>query len=150
VSTGYTLPSKRAQEQFDGGEVMPKDDRDIIEVFKTELDFIESGGYGRSVRTPWLPTSTFQDSLTCLNFGDPKRTRPCTECLLMQFVPSDRRSAGVPCHHIPLDEFGETVHMLERWETQEEMENAVKNWLRATIKRLEEERTQQRSIAKSA
>jgi hypothetical protein len=27
------------------------------------LDFIEKGGYGRSVRTPWQTKSTFQDSL---------------------------------------------------------------------------------------
>ena len=129
---------------------MPKDDRDILDVLKTELGFIKSGGYGRSVRTPWLPTSTFQDSLTCLNFGDPNRTRPCSECLLIRFVPSNQRSAGVPCHHIPLDDLGETVHLLERWETQEEMEMVVKNWLRATIRRLEEERAQQPSIAISA
>lgn len=122
---------------------MAKDKRDILEVLKFELAFIEGGGYGRSVRTPWLPTSIFQDSLTCLNFGDPKRSHPCSECLLMQFVPADRHSAGVPCHHIPLDELGETVHALERWETQEEMEKAVKGWLRATIKRLEEERVAQ-------
>src|SRR6266404_332477 len=104
---------------------MPKDDRDILEVLKSELNFIESGGYGRSVRTPWLPTSIFQDSLTCLNFGDPNRSRPCSECLLMEFVPPDRREAGVPCHHIPLDGLEETVHLLERWETQEEMEQVV-------------------------
>jgi hypothetical protein len=127
---------------------MPQDDRDILEVLKSELAFVDSGGYGRSVRTPWLPTSVFQDSITCLNFGDPKRSRPCSECLLMRFVPSKHYAAGVPCHHIPLDELGETVHLLERWETQEEMENVVKNWLRTTIKRLEEERTSQRSAQK--
>lgn len=132
-------------EQSLGGDVRAQDDRDILEVLKTELSFIESGGYGRSVRTPWLPTSTFKDSLTCINFGDPKRSRPCDECLLMQFVPPERRSAGVPCHHIPLDELGKTVHMLERWETQAEMENVVKNWLRATINRLDEELTRKPS-----
>jgi hypothetical protein len=31
---------------------------------KFELEFLENGGYGRSVHTPWRPTSTFQDSLT--------------------------------------------------------------------------------------
>jgi hypothetical protein len=129
---------------------MSRDTRDILEVLKTELDFLESGGYGRSVRTPWLPTSTFQDSLSCINFGDPKRTRPCNECILMQFVPPDRRHTSVPCHHIPLDELGETVHMLERWETQDELETVVKNWLRTTIKRLDKERVQQLPTAKSA
>jgi hypothetical protein len=48
---------------------MATDDRDMLEVLKEELDFIEKGGYGRSVRTPWKPKSPFQDSLTCLNYG---------------------------------------------------------------------------------
>ena len=48
---------------------MAKDGRDILEVLQGELDFIEKGGYGRSVRTPWLPKSIFQDSLSCLNYG---------------------------------------------------------------------------------
>jgi hypothetical protein len=39
---------------------MPTDDRVVLEVLKFELDFIEKGGYGRSVRTPWLPTSIFK------------------------------------------------------------------------------------------
>jgi len=30
---------------------MTQDDRDVLELLKTELDFIEQGGYGRSVRT---------------------------------------------------------------------------------------------------
>ncbi len=124
---------------------MPKDDRDILEVLKFELNFIEKGGYGRSVRTPWLPTSIFQDSLICINFGDPKRSRPCEECLLMQFVPPERRSEKVPCHHIPLSSEGETIHTLECWEGQEDMEEVVKRWLRATIERIEQERAKQAS-----
>jgi len=119
---------------------MTKDNRDLLEVLKNELAFIESGGYGRSVRTPWLPTSMFQDSLSCLNFGDPKRGHPCDECLLMQFVPSDRQSTGVPCHHIPLTEDGDTVDGLERWGTQDDLEDAVKTWLQTAIRQLQEER----------
>jgi hypothetical protein len=124
---------------------MPDDDRDVLEVLKFELDFIEKGGYGRSVRTPWLPTSTFQDSLSCLNFGDPERTHPCEECILMQFVPAGQRERTVPCHHIPLRPSGETIHQLESMETQEEMEEAIKQWLRDTIKHVQEERAQRPS-----
>jgi hypothetical protein len=120
---------------------MPTDDRDTLEVLKAELDFIEKGGYGRSVRTPWLPTSMFQDSLTCLNFGDPQQRHPCDECLLMALVPAERRSEKIPCHHIPLNPGGETVDFLERNGTQDEMEERVKNWLRNTIKFLEEIRS---------
>lgn len=119
---------------------MAKDDRDILELLKFELDFLEHGGYGRSVRTPWKPTSIFQDSLSCINFGDPARTRPCSECLLMDFVPPSARGEDVPCHHIPLNETGETVDNIERYDNQKEVEDKFKHWLRQTIARLEEER----------
>src|SRR5215204_4007320 len=49
--------------------VMTTDERDILELLKEELDFIEKGGYGRSVRTPWQSKSTVQDSLSCINYG---------------------------------------------------------------------------------
>ena len=119
---------------------MPRDDRDILEILKFELDFIEKGGYGRSVRTPWKATSVFQDSVTCINFGDPLKTHPCDECLLMQFVPEERRHEDVPCHHIPLTKSGKTIATAEERQRQEELEDYVKEWLRATIKRLEAER----------
>jgi len=47
------------------------DKRDVLDVLKFELAFLEPGGYGRSVRTPWKATSVFQDSPSCLNFNDP-------------------------------------------------------------------------------
>ena len=119
---------------------MPKDDRDILELLKFELDFIEKGGYGRSVRTPWKPTSAFQDSITCINFGDPYRSHPCDECLLMQFVPEEHRSENVPCHHIVLNEAGETVDNLEYQDSQQDLEEKVKTWLRSAIRRIEQER----------
>ena len=31
---------------------MQKDERDLLEVLKFELEFLEQGGYGRSPRTP--------------------------------------------------------------------------------------------------
>lgn len=118
---------------------MTTDDRSTIDVLKFELDFLENGGYGRSVRTPWKSTAIFQDSPTCLNFSDPNRTYSCNDCLLMAFVPPGKRTEAVPCHHIPLAKSGETVDSAEQWARQEELEGAVKNWLRETIKRLEQE-----------
>jgi hypothetical protein len=50
---------------------MSEDKRDILEVLKFELAFLEQGGHGRSVRTPWKPSSVFQDSLSCINFNNP-------------------------------------------------------------------------------
>lgn len=117
---------------------MTKDDRDTLEVLRAELDFVEKGGYGRSVKTPWQPTSVFQDSPSCLNLGDPERTHPCSECLLMDFVPAKARAEDVPCHHIPLNTKGETIDELEWKEEQSHMEEIVKIWLRSTIGRLEE------------
>ena len=118
--------------------IMTKDDRDTLQVLKSELEFIEKGGCGRSVRTPWQPTSVFQDSLTCINFADEKRTHPCNECLLIDFVPPENRNEIVPCHHIPLNAAEQTIDELEWKEDQGAMEEAVKDWLRSTIKQLEE------------
>ena len=119
---------------------MTTDTRDRLEILKAELDFIEKGGYGRSVRTPWKPTSVFQDSLSCLNFGYPYRAHPCHECLLDDFVPEGAHTAPVPCHQIPLDAEGETVEELELADNQQLLEEKVKAWLRARISELEAER----------
>ena len=119
---------------------MSNDERDPLELLKAELDFIEKGGYGRSVRTPWKPTSVFQDSLSCLNYGYPYRAHPCSACLLDDFVPEGKHSAEVPCHHIPLDAEGETVEELELAENQQLLEEKVKAWLRARIKEIEDQR----------
>lgn len=118
---------------------MSKDNRDTLQVLEAELDFIEKGGYGRSVKTPWKPTSIFQDSLSCLNLGEPERTHSCDECLLIDFVPAGHRKEDVPCHHIPLNA-GETIEGLERKKDPQQMEAAVKRWLRAKIKQIEQER----------
>ena len=117
---------------------MSSDQRDILETLKFELEFLEQGGYGRSVRTPRTPTRSFQDSLTCLNFSDPTMPHPCSECFLTDFVPKNAQSENVPCHHIPLNPDGETVDMLR--DHQLKLEEALRNWLRATIRRLERER----------
>ena len=120
---------------------MPQDERDILQALKAELDHIEKGGYGRPVRAPQTPTSVFQDSLTCLNYGYPYRAHPCAECLLHDFVPESGRAETVPCHHIPLDAEGTTVEALEEGDNQSRLEEQVKNWLRAKIKEIEDARS---------
>ena len=121
---------------------MANDERDILEVLKEELAFIEQGGYGRSVRTPRKATSVFQDSLSCLNYGYPYRAHPCNECFLTDFVPPEAEAATVPCHHIPLNEAGDTIQDLELEDNQQRMEEYVKNWLRKRIGEIEAERAQ--------
>jgi hypothetical protein len=120
---------------------MTKDDRDILEILKDELDFIEKGGYGRSVRTPWQPKSILQDSLTCINYADPNHTHPCSECRLLDFVSSEHKDEEVPCHFIPLNETGETVESLELKDNEAKLEREVKDWLRARIREIEDARS---------
>jgi hypothetical protein len=122
---------------------MAKDDRDILELLKEELDFIEKGGYGRSVRTPWQPKSAFQDSLTCINYGYPYRAHPCNECHLLDFVSPAHQSESVPCHFIPLNEAGETIEELELEDNQAKVERTLRQWLRTKIMEVEEERANQ-------
>ncbi|HKP46437.1 MAG TPA: hypothetical protein VJT50_07545 [Pyrinomonadaceae bacterium] len=121
---------------------MAKDDRDILELLKEELAFIEQGGYGRSVRTPWLPKSAFQDSLTCINYGYPYRTHPCDECHLTDFVDEAHQGETVPCHYIPLNAAGETIEDLEAQDNQLKLESTLKEWMRKTIAEIEQARQQ--------
>lgn len=125
---------------------MATDERDTLELLKEELSFIEKGGYGRSVRTPWQSKSTFQDSLSCLNYGYPYRAHPCSECRLLQFVSPEHRTEEVPCHFIPLNTDGQTIEDLELRENQPKLEREVTQWLRAKIKQLEEERSARASV----
>ncbi len=120
---------------------MAKDDRDILQLLKDELAFIEQGGYERSVRTPWLPKSVFQDSLSCLNYGFPYRAHPCAECHLLDFVGPQDRSEPVPCHFIPLNDAGDTVEGLEQKGNEPKTAYAVKTWLHEKISQIEAERS---------
>jgi hypothetical protein len=119
---------------------MSTDTRGRLETLRAELDFIEKGGYGRPVRKPWKPTSIFQGSLSCLNYGYPYRAHPCSACLLDDFVPEGKHAAPVPCHHIPLDAEGTTVEAAELENQQALLEEKVKAWLRAQIKEIEDAR----------
>src|SRR5437870_4409105 len=121
-------------------DAMTKDDRDILELLKDELAFIQKGGYGRSVRTPWLPKSIFQDSLSCLNYGYPYRAHPCNECHLLDFVAPEDRSQMIPCHYIALDKAGDTIEELESEGNESKMQRLVREWLRTQINQIQAER----------
>ena len=117
---------------------MATDLKETIEQLKLERSILKDGGYGRSVRTPWKPTSLFRDSVTCLNFGEAIRKHPCSECLLWEWVPESRQDEDIPCHHIPLNEKGESIAALQETADREKAEEALLDWLDATIQRLEE------------
>jgi hypothetical protein len=118
---------------------MQKDERDLLEVLKFELKFLEDEGYRRSPTSPWRPQLIFEDSPTCMNFNSDQHG-PCSDCVLIDVVPPEFRSAQIPCRHIPFNESAETLDSLYRYDDQGEIENVVENWLRATIQRIEEER----------
>ncbi len=113
------------------------DKHHLVELLRFELQFLREGGYGRSPRKPWIQPIALLDSPTCLNFGDSARTIPCSECPLMQFVPAEKRAELIPCHHIPLDEEGETLDSLYRWGSQAELEEKLANWLQKTLTELD-------------
>jgi hypothetical protein len=123
---------------------MAKDQREALEVLRFELQFLEKGGYGRSPRTPWRPQLIFEDSPTCMNYDSKENPAPCSDCLLMRFVPGDSREQRVPCRHIVLNEEGETIESLYRTGTQQELEEVYGKWLRTAIRKLELERVEAR------
>ena len=116
-----------------------KDNRDLVDLLKFELRFLKDGGYGRSPHAARRASLIFEDSLTCMNFNSQERT-PCEACLLMKFVPPSRAEDKVPCRHIPLDKGGKTLASLYESASQAEIEEALGNWLKTTIRRLEQER----------
>lgn len=118
---------------------MTKRQEELLRALRFELEFLRHGGYGRAVRTPWIATSVFQDSPTCLNFDEPARPHPCDECLLMQFVPEEHRNDDVPCHQIPLNEKGDTVETLFEFKRACIAEDVLEKWLADAIARVEAE-----------
>ncbi len=126
------------------GVSMARDGRDIVDLLKKELDFIERGGYSHAWQRPWIPASVFEDSPTCLSREYPDRPPKCEHCALFQFVPVLFRGEAVPCHHIPLGSNGETIYTLERQSLQKEVEDAVKTWLQLTIYQIEQKRAKEK------
>jgi len=57
----------------------------------------------------------------------------------MRFVPEERRNESVPCWFIPLSAKGETVDYYSRCGTQLELEEALGQWLREAISKIESE-----------
>ena len=119
---------------------MYKDERDLLDVLKAELGFLEKGGYGRSPREPWRQPLVFEDSPSCMNYDSKENPGPCSDCVLMQLVPLQFRGKQIPCRHIPFTDAGETLDSLCRSSDQFEIEEVFGNWLRTTIATLEHAR----------
>jgi hypothetical protein len=143
----------------------------LLNALKLQLQFCEEGGYqtlrGRlparaSENDPMaMPIreqpkrelrrefSVFQDSPSCLNYGLREREHSCSRCWLLDFVPEERRTEAVPCHHIPLNERGTTVASLGGPADAPDLQQAVRAWLRQMIQQLEGEPAQSRQRAAS-
>jgi hypothetical protein len=98
---------------------------------------VKRGGYLNPPQDPWQTKLALEDSPTCMNHGSKENLAPCAECLLMQFVPANKRGEKVPCRHIPLTTHGDTLLHLYRGGTEEEIEETLANWLQETITKLE-------------
>ena len=119
---------------------MYKDERDLLDVLKAELAFLEKGGYGRSPREAWRQPLIFEDSPSCMNYDSKDHAEPCSSCVLFQLVPQQFRGKQIPCRHIPFNAEGETLDSLFRYSDQFEVEEVFGNWLRTTIAKIEETR----------
>jgi hypothetical protein len=113
------------------------DQQVLLAALKFELSFLERGGYGRSVREPRRELSVFQDSPSCLNYASAERTHPCSECFLINFVPAEKQGESIPCHHIPLNDRGDTLESLEGYGRDFQVQEAMRGWLQKTIAELE-------------
>lgn len=123
-------------ELYSGALAMP-DKRNVLETLKDELAFVERGGYRNKPRFPWRPSFVFEDSPTCFNSQAKGDRTPCSECLMLPFVPKDKAQMAFPCRHIPLTPAGETVAHFYGCGTEEELEKALKGWLKRKIAELE-------------
>lgn len=119
---------------------MQRDERDLLQVLKEELEFLNRGGYAGVPGSGWRPVYIFEDSPACMNHDYEVNAGSCGDCVLLQLVPPEFRSDKHPCRHIRLSSAGETLDFLYSYGEQREIEEKVRNWLESTISRLEEHR----------
>lgn len=113
-------------------------DGDVLEVLKSQLQFLESGGYRWCLQKPWRPPLAFIESRACLKHA--ANTASCEGCALIQFVPSESLEEKTPCWHIPLNDANQTLDSLYRWGTEDEVEQSLKTWLWTEILSIEDRR----------
>jgi hypothetical protein len=118
---------------------MAQSKKDVLATFQGELAFVERGGYCTPEQAAWRPQFIFEDSPTCLNYRNFGKRLPCSQCALIDFVPSGHKHRQFPCRYIPLDEAAHTLDLLYRTATEEEVHAMVADWLRKTIAQLKHE-----------
>jgi len=109
----------------------------LLQALKTELNFFDAGGYGRTFRSDWRPTLLLRDSPACINYNSTGQQTSCRQCPFFSLVPPAQRNAVIPCHHIPLDARGNTVASIYRTGAQKELDERYRNWLGALTREIE-------------
>jgi hypothetical protein len=123
---------------------------DMLGILRQELSFLKSGGYRHPDKAKWRAHFIFEDSPTCLNYGDAEKSWPCDYCPLFAYVPEKSQGTTIPCRHIPLNSKGETLDSLYRAASPEEIEAIVEAWLEKEIERLEKGQREEACAAGSA
>jgi hypothetical protein len=109
----------------------------VRQLLKSELEFLDKGGYRDHPRASWRAPYIFEDSPSCPNSSDRARPHLCQECWLMQFVAPDLREEQVPCRFVDLTGNDVTVDSLYRCGTPMESEETLRRWLGERIRELE-------------
>lgn len=113
--------------------------RNVLQLLKAELQFVENGGYRLSERSPWRPPYVFEESPSCPNYSDRSRPHLCSECWLLPFVAPDLRDEQVPCRFVQLTPEGVTIDSLYRYGSTAETEDLLSEWLQRCIREIETE-----------
>jgi len=100
---------------------MAQSKKDVLATLQGELAFVERGGYCTPEQGAWRPQFIFEDSPTCLNYRNFGKRLPCSQCALIDFVPSGHKQQQFPCRYIPLDEATHTLDLLYRTATEKKL-----------------------------
>lgn len=109
----------------------------LLDALKEELEYLDSGGYSRTLGDGWRAPLVFEDSPICINHGHSANPTPCSECALMPLVPPEFRDRSVPCRFIQLNSSGETLDHLYRYADERELAATYRRWLVNLIEALE-------------
>jgi hypothetical protein len=114
-----------------------KDRRDLLQVLRSELTFLDAGGYSAWAGTRWRLPLIFEESPACPNFNDATWSVRCRDCVLAKLVPLRNQGRDIPCRSIALDDAGTTLEALYRTAATEELFRVYRQWLERTIAQLE-------------
>ena len=109
----------------------------LLEALRQELEFLDSGGYSRTLGDGWRAPLIFEDSPICANHRRCANRAPCSECTLMPLVRPEFRDEKVPCRFIQLNSSGETLDHLYRHADEHELAGTYRHWLVHIIETLE-------------